>query len=61
MPEGGFHHISFKVDSVDAGAEELKDKGVEMVVEPFDAGVGGIRLAVFSGPNEVKLQLFERS
>ena len=58
-PEG-FHHISFKVDSVDAGAEELKDKGVEMEKEPFDAGVGGIRLAFFEGPNGVRLQLFER-
>ena len=58
--EEGFHHISFKVDSVDAGAEELKDKGVEMTQEPFDAGVGGIRLAFFDGPNEVGLQLFER-
>ena len=58
-PEG-FHHISFKVDSVDAGAEELKDKGVEMEKEPFDAGVGGIRLAFFEDPNGVRLQLFER-
>ncbi len=58
--EAGFHHISFKVDSVDAGAEELKEKGAEMAVEPFDAGVGGIRLAFFTGPNEVRLQLFER-
>ncbi len=59
--EAGFHHISFKVNSVDAGAEALQDRGVEMAVEPFDAGVGGIRLAFFEGPNEVRLQLFERA
>jgi catechol 2,3-dioxygenase-like lactoylglutathione lyase family enzyme len=58
-PEG-FHHISFKVDSVDASAQELRDKGVPMAKEPFDAGVGGIRLAFFAGPDQVRLQLFER-
>jgi catechol 2,3-dioxygenase-like lactoylglutathione lyase family enzyme len=58
-PEG-FHHISFKVDSVDASAQELRDKGVPMAKEPFDAGVGGIRLAFFEGPGQVRLQLFER-
>ena len=56
----GFHHISFKVDSVDAGAEELRSKGVELAKEPFDVGVGGIRLAFLEGPDQVCLQLFER-
>ena len=58
--EEGFHHISFRVDSVDGAAEELKAKGTEMEVEPADAGVGGIRLGFFRGPNDVRLQLFER-
>lgn len=58
-PEG-FHHISFRVDSVDAAARELADKGVQLLKEPFDAGVGGIRLAFFQGPNQVCLQLFQR-
>lgn len=58
--EEGFHHISFRVDSVDGAAQELKDKGIEMEMEPMDAGVGGIRLAFFRGPSEVRLQLFER-
>lgn len=56
----GFHHLSFAVDSVDASAQALADKGVSMVKEPFDVGVGGIRLAFFEGPNQVPLQLFER-
>ncbi len=56
----GFHHISFEVESVDAAYEELKGKGVKILVEPFDAGVGGIRLAFFEGPDGVRLQLFER-
>ncbi|MDE0297244.1 MAG: VOC family protein [Candidatus Poribacteria bacterium] len=57
----GFHHISFKVGSVDDGAQELKDKGVELEEEPFDAGDTGIRLSFLRGPNEVLLQLFHRT
>ena len=56
----GVHHISFKVDSVDAAARELKGKAVKMTKEPFDIGAGGIRVGFFQGPNGVPLQLFER-
>lgn len=59
--EEGFHHISFKVDSTDGAAEELKGKGVEMEMEPTDVGVGGIRIGFFRDPNGVKLQVFERN
>lgn len=58
--EEGFHHISFRVDSADGAAGELRVKGVDMEAGPMDAGVGGIRLGFFRGPNEVRLQLFER-
>ena len=58
--EEGFHHISFRVDSVDASTKDLKDKGVPIEKEPFDAGAGGIRLGFFKGPNDMLLQLFER-
>lgn len=56
----GFHHISFEVDSVDASARELADKGVPITKEPFDAGDTGIRLSFFEGPNQMNLQLFHR-
>lgn len=56
----GFHHISFKVGSVDRGASELEDKGVEITVAPFDAEGTDIRLSFFNGPNDVLLQLFQR-
>ena len=59
--EVGFHHISFKVDSVYEAGRELQDKGVELEKEPFDAGVGGIHLSFFRGPNNVLLQLFQRN
>jgi catechol 2,3-dioxygenase-like lactoylglutathione lyase family enzyme len=38
--DSGFHHISFDVDSVEDSAGELKDKGVPMTVDPFEAGGG---------------------
>ena len=57
----GFHHISFKVDSVEDSAQELKDKGVTITKEPFDVGGGtGITLGFFEGPNQLNLQLFHR-
>jgi catechol 2,3-dioxygenase-like lactoylglutathione lyase family enzyme len=56
----GFHHISFRVPSVDQGVEELKDKGVKITGGPFPAGETGIRLAFFEGPNGMNLQFFER-
>ena len=57
----GFHHISFDVDSVDDSAQDLADKGVPIVREPFDVGgETGIRLAFFEGPNQLNLQLFHR-
>ncbi len=59
--DAGFHHISFEVDSVEASAQELKDKGVTITKEPFDVGGGtGITLGFFEGPNQLNLQLFHR-
>ena len=56
----GFHHISFVVENIEAATGELREKGVTITKEPFDAGAGGIHLAFFEGPNGVNLQLFER-
>lgn len=55
----GFHHLSFRVDNVDAAAAALHEQGVTLEKEPFDAA-GGLRLAFFRGPGGVLLQLFER-
>lgn len=55
----GFHHLSFRVDDVDAAAAALRKQGVTVEKEPFDAP-GGLRLAFFRGPGGVLLQLFER-
>ena len=57
----GFHHISFDVESVEESARELREKGVTITKEPFDAGGGtGITLGFFEGPNQLNLQLFHR-
>ena len=56
----GFHHISFRVPSVDKGVEELRQVGVKILSEPGNAGDTGIRLGFFEGPNGMNLQLFER-
>ena len=59
--DSGFHHISFDVDSVEDSAQELKDKGVPITVDPFEVGGGtGITLGFFEGPNQMSLQLFHR-
>lgn len=56
----GVHHLSFRVESVDEACEELRSKGVRILAEPSDVGVGGIRLAFFEGPDGLRLQLFQR-
>lgn len=58
--EVGFHHISFRVEDMDASVRELKEKGVPLEREPFEADPSGLRLAFFRGPDQVNLQLFER-
>lgn len=46
----GWHHICFKVDSVDQSIAVLKDRGVRIVSEPGDAPALGLRFAFFSDP-----------
>ena len=56
----GFHHLAFAVDDIEETTDELRQRGVTIVKEPFDAGAGGILLGVFAGPDGMNLQLFER-
>ena len=57
----GFHHLSFEVDDIEAGARGLKDKGVAIVKEPFAVGGDtGVSLCLFEGPDRLNLQLFHR-
>jgi len=56
----GFHHLAFKADNVDKRLAELKDRGANVTAEAFDAGVGGIRLGDFAGPEGILLRLFSK-
>jgi len=56
----GFHHISFAAEDLEKSVSTLRERGVEIVREPFSVGVGGIRLAFLAGPEGLDLQLFER-
>lgn len=53
----GVHHLSFKSDDVEKSTEELKEKGIKFIKEPFEA-LPGMTLAFFDGTNGVNLQLF---
>lgn len=46
----GWHHIGFRVNSVDETIDELKRRGVTIVSEPHDVSVMELRLAFFADP-----------
>ena len=55
----GVHHLSFKVDDVEASQGELKAKGADFFKEAFSP-LPGMMLAFFDGTNGVNLQLFNQ-
>ncbi len=46
----GWHHLGMRVNSVDDAIDELKRRGVNIVSEPHDVPVLGLRLAFFADP-----------
>jgi pimeloyl-ACP methyl ester carboxylesterase/catechol 2,3-dioxygenase-like lactoylglutathione lyase family enzyme len=46
----GWHHLGFRVDNVDQTVDELKRRGVTIVLEPKDAAALGLRVAFFADP-----------
>lgn len=42
---GGVHHVSFRVDDIEARLEELKAQGVPLIDEKPRYGAGGARIA----------------
>jgi catechol 2,3-dioxygenase-like lactoylglutathione lyase family enzyme len=46
----GWHHMCFRVDSVDDTVDELKRRGVTIVSEPHDLAAMGLRVAFFADP-----------
>ena len=55
----GVHHLSFKVDDIDAAATDLKAKNATFIKEPVDRG-GGLKIAFFDGLDGVNLQLYDQ-
>lgn len=46
----GWHHMGFRVDSVDVSVEELKRRSVTIVTEPRVLPAMGLRVAFFADP-----------
>ncbi|NYF30624.1 VOC family protein [Sphingopyxis sp. JAI108] len=46
----GYHHFCLTVDNVDLTVEKLRQRGVEIVAEPFVVEAIGRRLAFFADP-----------
>lgn len=47
---GGWHHVCFRVQSVDTAIEHLKQRSVTIVSEPHDVVAMGLRVAFFADP-----------
>jgi catechol 2,3-dioxygenase-like lactoylglutathione lyase family enzyme len=56
----GFHHLAFWSDDVQASLDELKTRGATVTADAFSAGVGGITLGDFEGPEGILLRLFNQ-
>jgi catechol 2,3-dioxygenase-like lactoylglutathione lyase family enzyme len=46
----GWHHVCFRVESVDAAVEHLRERDVTIVSEPHDVVAMGLRVAFFADP-----------
>jgi lactoylglutathione lyase len=59
-PYQGLDHFGLRVRGLDAAAAELKAKGVEFTMEPREARPG-VRIAFIRGPQNISIELLERS
>jgi catechol 2,3-dioxygenase-like lactoylglutathione lyase family enzyme len=59
-PYQGLDHFGLIVQGLDAAAAELKAKGVEFTMEPKQARPG-VRIAFIRGPQNISIELLERS
>ena len=46
----GWHHVGFRVESVDRAIDELRRRGVAIIAEPQDVTVMGLRVAFIADP-----------
>ncbi len=57
----GLDHFSLAVDDVAAASAELKDRGAEFIRDPAPSGMGGRTTAFIRGPEDIRIELSERS
>jgi catechol 2,3-dioxygenase-like lactoylglutathione lyase family enzyme len=57
----GLDHFSLAVDDVAAAAVNLKSRGAEFIREPGPVGMGGRTTAFIRGPEDIRIELSERS
>ena len=59
-PYNGIDHFGLAVQGLDAVVAELKAKGVEFTMEPREARPG-LRICFLRGPQNMSIELLERS
>lgn len=55
----GLDHFGLRVDDIEAAADELKRRGAEFSVEPFQLRPG-LKIAFVQAPENVRIELLER-
>jgi len=55
----GYDHLGIESDDFDATIAKAEEMGVNIYAGPMDAG--GFRIAFISGPDNVKIELMEKS
>lgn len=58
-PLPGLEHMGFDVADVDAAVDELRGKGVEILLEPVNVRPD-VRIAFVKGPDDVRIELLRR-
>ena len=59
-PHMGLDHFGLRVDNLNEAAADLKSKGAEFSMEPRDLRPG-VRIAFVRAPDDVRIELLERS
>ena len=60
VPYIGLDHFGLRVDDLDEAAAELKRRGAEFTVEPHTIRPG-VKIAFVRAPDDVRIELLERS
>jgi catechol 2,3-dioxygenase-like lactoylglutathione lyase family enzyme len=58
-PHLGLDHFGFRVDNLDEAVADLKRRGAEFAVEPYNIRPG-VRIAFVRAPDDVRIELLER-